>query len=742
MHRVVFNGPTKVMAVGAGCSTCTEATAGVSHFWNLMQCNCGKAINEMHRVVFHGPTKLMAVGAGCSTCTEATAGVSHFWNLMQVTPTSASPALSDRKRFPKFFRTATSDLNMNAARIELMKYMGWKRIAIIQESQEIFTLVAEALIPLLKKENFELITTETFHPSKSIDNLIKRDARIIFGGFYMGQAMKIFCRAYKRGLYGPKIQWIIGGWYDSKWWNTQDPSKDSANCTMDQILTAMNGYIATGAVHWNAVEERGLADITAEEFRAEFNRFTNYTEPFGYKFAAWSFDCVWAAAVCLNNTVNDLEPTGHRIEEFTYDHVNYTDLMMANMAKTDFLGVKGRVKFDEFGTSFSDTRVAQLQGENDVTIAILKVGSSFTDDTLVNPFQFHSNENKPPVDGPQLFKERFYVPRYLYFFMCFVSMLGILCTLVPYLNVVNRKARLIKMSSPNLNNIILCGCLLNYIYVFFEGLNENYPVVMFCTVRNFLLVAGFSLAFGALFAKTWRVHAIFTEKNVIQKKAIKDSKLIAMVGVLLMMNMTVLILSLIIDPPHVKTLEARPIISPHDSDVINQYLIDTCSSKNEVYFMAALYIIQGVLLFGGCFLAYETRKVKVEALNDSQLIGVCIYNAVVLSFMGVAITFILPDNPPVKYGLVSSFIIGGTTFTAFLLFLPKLKRVRNLNAQIADSQTEASTSASRINASTISQKPPAMLAIELKITKDRLRECEAKIEVQERVIRDLRARIV
>ncbi|XP_014664078.1 PREDICTED: gamma-aminobutyric acid type B receptor subunit 2-like [Priapulus caudatus] len=154
-------------------------------------------------------------------------------------------------------------------------------------------------------------------------------------------------------------------------------------------------------------------------------------------------------------------------------------------------------------------------------------------------------------------------------------------------------------------------------------------------------------------------------------QAIKDSKLIAMVGVLLMMNMTVLILQLIIDPPHIDTISARPIVSPHDSDVINQYLIDTCSSKNEVYFMAALYIIQGVLLFGGCFLAYETRKVKVEALNDSQLIGTCIYNAVVLSFMGVAITFILPDNPPVKYGLVSSFIIGGTTFTAFLLFLPK-----------------------------------------------------------------------
>ncbi|XP_014677203.1 PREDICTED: uncharacterized protein LOC106817071 [Priapulus caudatus] len=107
--------------------------------------------------------------------------------------------------------------------------------------------------------------------------------------------------------------------------------------------------------------------------------------------------------------------------------------------------------------------------------------------------------------------------------------------------------------------------------------------------------------------------------------------------------------------------------------------------------------------------------------------------------MGVAITFILPDNPPVKYGLVSSFIIGGTTFTAFLLFLPKLRRLRSLNVQVDVTPTEAGVS--KITVTAFSQRSAAVLAIELKICKDRLRECETKLEAKNILIAELEARV-
>ena len=37
-------------------------------------------------------------------------------------------------------------------------------------------------------------------------------------------------------------------------------------------------------------------------------------------------------------------------------------------------------------------------------------------------------------------------------------------------------------------------------------------------VPLYVLAIGFSMAFGALFSKTWRVHKIFTAQRAIKKK--------------------------------------------------------------------------------------------------------------------------------------------------------------------------------------------------------------------------------
>ena len=81
--------------------------------------------------------------------------------------------------------------------------------------------------------------------------------------------------------------------------------------------------------------------------------------------------------------------------------------------------------------------------------------------------------------------------------------------------------RYIKMSSPYLNNLIIIGCMLTYSSVIFLGLDstltsvETFPLI--CTARAWLLMAGFSLAFGSMFSKTWRVHSIFTDVKLNKK---------------------------------------------------------------------------------------------------------------------------------------------------------------------------------------------------------------------------------
>ena len=77
------------------------------------------------------------------------------------------------------------------------------------------------------------------------------------------------------------------------------------------------------------------------------------------------------------------------------------------------------------------------------------------------------------------------------------------------------------MSSPNLNNLIIIGCILCYSSVIILGLDssntseEAFPYI--CTAQAWVLMSGFTLSFGSMFSKTWRVHSIFTNVQLNKK---------------------------------------------------------------------------------------------------------------------------------------------------------------------------------------------------------------------------------
>ena len=55
-------------------------------------------------------------------------------------------------------------------------------------------------------------------------------------------------QAYKIGLYGRQIVWILPGFYDIEWWKTPD---DSIDCTPDQLGYAVEGYFSASIVYLN-----------------------------------------------------------------------------------------------------------------------------------------------------------------------------------------------------------------------------------------------------------------------------------------------------------------------------------------------------------------------------------------------------------------------------------------------------------------------------------------------------------
>ena len=119
------------------------------------------------------------------------------------------------------------------------------------------------------------------------------------------------------------------------------------------------------------------------------------------------------------------------------------------------------------------------------------------------------------------------------------------------------------------------------------------------------LVAGFSLAFGALFSKTWRVYQIFT-KVQMGRKPVKDGQLMIFVFALLFINVAVLVIWELTDPRRITVVEVGREESG-DFTIITR--IEECRSEYQIIFTGILLAIQCLLMLLGSFLAFETRKV-------------------------------------------------------------------------------------------------------------------------------------
>ena len=74
--------------------------------------------------------------------------------------------------------------------------------------------------------------------------------------------------------------------------------------------------------------------------------------------------------------------------------------------------------------------------------------------------------------------------------------------------------RSVKVASPYINVMIVAGAILFYVTVILFGVDENVSsyskVDGLCHAKIWLVTIGFSLLYGTIFAKTWRIYYIFS----------------------------------------------------------------------------------------------------------------------------------------------------------------------------------------------------------------------------------------
>ncbi|KAL4706640.1 hypothetical protein ACJJTC_005025 [Scirpophaga incertulas] len=640
-------------------------------WWNDTECNAAVGVKSFFDMMHSGPHKLMLFGAACTHVTDPIAKASKHWHLTQLSYADTHPMFT-KEAFPNFFRIVPSENAFNLPRIRLLQHFNWTRVGTIYQNEPRYALAHNRLLADLDSNGFLIEETQSFASEvrTALSKLKEKDVRIILGNFNETWAVKIFCEAYKLEMYGRAYTWLLLGTYSNKWWVRRAP------CPRRELAAALDTAVLTDLLPLATTGETTVSGITAKDYQVEYDRRRGLEYS---RFHGYTYDGIWAMALAIQTVAQrvKLKYKEKTVQDFRYRDKEWEQLFLDALSNVTFEGVTGPVRFYDNERKAS-ILLKQFQGDQ---VGEVKVGEYCAERDhldLSSGEAFKWIGKNPPKDRTLRLIEHTQVNITIYSVLVSCSILGILlATGFLAMNIHYRNQRYIKMSSPHLNNLIIIGCILTYLSVIFLGLDSSlssigaFPYI--CTARAWLLMAGFSLAFGAMFSKTWRVHSIFTDVK-LNKKVIKDYQLFMVVGVLLCVDLAIMTTWQISDPFYRATKQMEPYPHPSSEDIVIVQENEYCQSERMTIFIGVIYAYKGLLLVFGAFLAWETRHVSIPALNDSKHIGLSVYNVLIMCIMGAAIALVLADHKDALFVLIAIFIIFCTTATLCLVFVPKLER--------------------------------------------------------------------
>ncbi|GFQ88031.1 gamma-aminobutyric acid type B receptor subunit 2 [Trichonephila clavata] len=644
--EVTLNTTNLQLIICIGVEILSEVLAPVSASQMIMiqnyECDSGVSVDAFFHSLYRQPVMTTILGTGSSEVTERLARVVSRWNIVQISYGATSPALSDRKNFPMFFRTVAPDSSHNAALLSFVLYHKWFTVATLHEQGDKHSLPMTKLNTDLEQMNVTVAFTKGVSErdyKDQVQEIKNQDCRIIICSFSYSLFKKIFCEVYRLGMYGADYAWIIlGDTYESR---GKDYSE--AECNDHQLTNAIQGVISVGSLYEVVGNETPVSEKTLPEILDEIE-FQTDSRSSGY--VAQTYDAVWTIALALKEVEEYWKSTNSSLTlgDFAYDNSLMAEFIARTVSKLSFMGVSGPVSFhnsDRVGITSFHQRQGKDQRLVDIyTHASAKMELEFQC-SLCSDIEWQGGS--PPISSRSIILRIAILDRRVFICVTALAILGVILALTFLsFNLYYRKIKFIKLSSPNLNNFVIVGCILVYITVILLGMDhgtllsdDHFRIV--CSARAFLLSGGFSLAFGCMFIKTYRVYHIFIRANtgIVKSKVNKDER-----------------------------------------NVVYLNLREHCSSSHMAKWLGSLYIYKGFLLVVGCYMAWETRHVKVPALNDSQYIGMSVYNVVITSVIVVALANVIPaERYTLTYVLVSTLIFVSTTMTLCILFVPKIHAI-------------------------------------------------------------------
>ncbi|KAG5883758.1 hypothetical protein JTB14_027278 [Gonioctena quinquepunctata] len=251
-----------------------------------------------------------------------------------------------------------------------------------------------------------------------------------------------------------------------------------------------------------------------------------------------------------------------------------------------------------------------------------------------------------------------------------------------------RNVKVVRAASPVLLRVIALGAF--FIYSTMIVMYPK-PTIYSCTARVWLREIGFSLTYGALMLKTWRISVIFRVRSA---KAVKitDSNLLKRLGVILTIFAALLMIRTLVAPPVV--------IVRRTADDLKAFLCRTDWWDHLFSTLEVLFLVWGIRL---CIVV---RKAPSE-FNESRFISMAIYNEFLLSvFLNISMLFLQkPANPDLMYIIFFCHTQLSVTLLLCLIFGSKVFMVFQHKGRTDESSMVSKTPSSKFMSKSRSDNP-------------------------------------
>ncbi|XP_068724808.1 gamma-aminobutyric acid type B receptor subunit 1-like [Montipora capricornis] len=662
--------------------------------------NPDNAVVYADRVLMYEKKALLILGPNTPTEATSVLHVVGYYKKLMVTYLRTTQEVFDDPFGITFARIPES---FNEAKIKLVEYFNWTRVAVVYDFSTDAGRYVKVMNDLLqRKKKFDIVSHEAINSQLTTANnklhdslrgqlkkLKDQDLKIFLGEFGPKAATLIFCELYRIGMYGPEYVWILNPDADNidEWVrlaniHAQKNQSGVPICNREQFEVVVNRTFLLAKTGLRRDDNTKTdSGITLKEFIEKINtRRTNK------EIAALSFDVMWAVLTALKNTYKE-----YPLENRTKDLTENLERQLQNLS---FEGLTGPMSFDAGKVIQRTTILQQYQDDGKKLVDVGRHQSRNSGGRFINFFNGSAKilwkDNRVPSDHTRIKKKMSDIPPYLFIPFSAAATFGIVLGIVFLVfNRYYREYRFIRCSAPLFNDVTVLGCISCLLTVVLFGLKVfEDPAETFsriCKVEAWILSIGFSLAFGSMFTKTWRVYKIYTNKSFrrFRKPTNKRSKvrvgplsdwlMLAKVGGLVLIDVVTLLAWELADPLQHNQLTIRSERNPDNPFDIIKHDLNICTATKLPLWLALIFGCKGILLLYGLFVAHETRNVVYAHLNDSSVIGICVYNVVVSSTISAFSSVILDDNQYEQmYVVLGLCIILPATATIACIFVPKL----------------------------------------------------------------------